>query len=170
MPNFSLSTRSHYRGYACDRLPYPYVIGAIGTVGTLSTFCLLGFAHSLPTIILFTLLFGFAAGSYCATWSASCLDIARLRKIPVDGVMLSLVFVRGVAALVGPLIAGALFQPSLSADTKLFGSFGFGPLIEFVGSCMLGVALIASLTGVTRKRVFSRVDARSLIDTTLSVG
>lgn len=145
----------HNRGYICDRFPYPLVMFSIGVVGTLSTFLLLGFARTLPVVLVFTLLFGFAAGSWCATWSSSSVDISRLRKIPVDSVMMSLVFVRGVAAIYGPLVAAALYQPSERTASKLWGSFGFGPLIEFVGSCMMGVLVLGGVTGLVRKQVIS---------------
>ncbi|KAJ7290403.1 major facilitator superfamily domain-containing protein [Mycena rebaudengoi] len=151
-------------GYACDRFAYPLVILFIGFVGGFSTFLLLGFARNLPTVLIFTLLFGWAAGSWCATWSAACLDISRLRKIPVHSVMLSLIFVRGVAALIGPLVAAALYQPEMRASTKLFGSFGFGPLIDFVGSCMLGVAVMGSVVGLTRKRIMHGLDTALLAE------
>ncbi|KAJ7290342.1 major facilitator superfamily domain-containing protein [Mycena rebaudengoi] len=151
-------------GYACDRFAYPLVILFIGSVGGLSTFLLLGFARNLPTVLIFTLLFGWAAGSWCATWSASCLDISRLRKIPVHSVMLSLIFVRGVAALIGPLVAAALYQPEMRASAKLFGSFGFGPLIDFVGSCMLGVAVVGSVVGLTRKKIMHGLDTTLLAE------
>ncbi|KAJ7109554.1 major facilitator superfamily domain-containing protein [Mycena crocata] len=149
-------------GYACDRIAYPLVILGIGSIGGLSTFLLLGFARSLSTVVVFTLLFGWAAGSWCATWSASCLDIARLRKIPIDSVMLSMIFIRGVAALIGPLVAAALYQSDMSTNSKLFGSFGFGPLIDFVGSCMLGVAVLGSVLGLTRKRIMHGFDTTIL--------
>ncbi|KAJ7096015.1 major facilitator superfamily domain-containing protein [Mycena crocata] len=145
-------------GYACDRFAYPLVILFIGAIGGLSTFLLLGFARNLATIVIFTLLFGWAAGSWTATWSASCLDIARLRKIPISSVMLSMVFVRGVAALIGPLIAAALYQSDMSTNAQLFGSFGFGPLIDFVGSCMLGVAVLGSVIGLTRNKIMHGFD------------
>ncbi|KAM0748404.1 MFS general substrate transporter [Meredithblackwellia eburnea MCA 4105] len=140
-------------GYACDRMPYPLVVGVIGICGSVSTFLLLGLAHNLPTVVCFTLLFGWAAGSYCATWSAACVDISKLRKVPVDSVMMSLVFVRGIAALVGPLIAAALYQPQNRMSETVFGSFGFGPLIEFVGTCMMGILVLAGVTGLTRKQL-----------------
>ncbi|KAJ7109562.1 major facilitator superfamily domain-containing protein [Mycena crocata] len=149
-------------GYACDRIAYPLVILGIGLIGGLSTFLLLGFARSLSTVVVFTLLFGWAAGSWCATWSASCLDIARLRKIRIDSVMLSMCFVRGVGALIGPLVAAALYQPDMSTNSKLFGSFGFGPLIDFVGSSMLGVAVLGSVLGLTRKRIMHGFDTTLL--------
>ncbi|KAJ7109581.1 major facilitator superfamily domain-containing protein [Mycena crocata] len=149
-------------GYACDRLAYPLVILSIGSIGGLSTFLLLGFARSLSTVVVFTLIFGWAAGSWCATWSASCLDIARLRKIPIDSVIMSMIFVRGVAALIGPLVAAGLYQSDMSTSSKLFGSFGFGPLIDFVGSCMLGVAVIGSVLGLTRKRIMHGFDTTLL--------
>jgi hypothetical protein len=140
------------------------VILFIGSVGGLSTFLLLGFARNLPTVIIFTLLFGWAAGSWCATWSASCLDISRLHKIPVHSVMLSLIFVRGLAALIGPLVAAALYQPEMRAHAKLFGSFGFGPLIDFVGSCMLGVAVVGSVVGLTRKKIMHGLETTLLAE------
>ncbi|KAJ7256898.1 major facilitator superfamily domain-containing protein [Mycena rebaudengoi] len=151
-------------GYACDRFAYPLVIFFIGFVGGLSTFLVLGFTRNLPTVLIFTLLFGWAAGSWGAVWPAACLDISRLQKIPVHSVMLSLIFVRGVAALIGPLVASALYQPEMRASAKLFGSFGFGPLIDFAGSCMLGVAVVGSVMGLTRKKIMHGLDTTLLAE------
>ncbi|KAK4687892.1 hypothetical protein P7C73_g2224, partial [Tremellales sp. Uapishka_1] len=49
------------------------------------------------------------------------------------------------------------------------GANGFEWLIEFVGSCMLGVALLASMTAFTRKRIFRGVDVQTLLDSSLVV-
>ena len=144
-------------GHACDRLAYPRVMLGIAMIGSLSTFLLFGLAQSLAGTLFFVLLFGWGAGSWCATWTASAFDIARLRSMQTATVLLSFTFVRGIASLVGPLIAAALYRPEDNLKKAVFGAFGFDHLIGFVGACMLATAIFAGALEITRKVSFQKV-------------
>ncbi|KZT57501.1 hypothetical protein CALCODRAFT_496142 [Calocera cornea HHB12733] len=48
---------------------------------------------------------------------------------------------KGLAAIVGPVIAGTLYNPADAATPSIYGLFGFGKVTLFVGSMMLATAL-----------------------------
>jgi hypothetical protein len=113
-------------------------------------------------VLLFTLIFGWAAGSYCATWPASATDLAKLRGIQSADVMLSFTVMRGLAAIIGPLVAAKLYRPELSDQVVTFGSFGFGGLIGFVGGCMGCVVLLGVGAEMARRMSFRGKEDDSL--------
>jgi hypothetical protein len=84
----------------------------IGITGTLASLLLFGLAKNLAMVLLFTLIFGWAAGSFCATWPASATDIARLRNMQSADVMISYTIMRGIAAIVGqPSCTDRILRP-----------------------------------------------------------
>jgi hypothetical protein len=109
-------------------------------------------------VLLFTLIFGWAAGSFPATWPAAATDIARLRNMQSADVMISFTIMRGIAAILGPLVAAKLYRVDLKADAAVFGGFGFAPLTIFVGVCMALVAGLAVLAEFSRRISFKGVD------------
>ena len=149
-------------GYLCDRYSYTRVILAIGATGAITSLLLFGLAKNLAMVLVFTLIFGWAAGSYCATWPASATDIARLRHLQAADVMITFTMVRGVAAIVGPLLAAKLYRPELRTERAIFGSFGFASLTIFVGVCMTVLTFVAIAIEVSRRLSFKGVDLRSL--------
>ena len=149
-------------GHACDRFAYSYIMMAIGVVGSLSAFLLFGLAQSLAGVMFFVLLYGWAVGSWCATWTPGAFDIARLRNMQTANVILSFTFVRGVASLIGPLIAASLYKPEENTHKAIFGSFGFDALIAFVGACMLAVSVFSAAIEVFRKMSFRGTDLSTL--------
>jgi MFS family permease len=151
-----------HSGYLCDRFSYTGITLGIGIAGTLASLLLFGLAKNLAMVLLFTLIFGWAAGSFCATWPASATDIARLRNMQSADVMITYTIMRGIAAIVGPLVAAKLYRPDLKADAAVFGSFGFAPLTIFVGICMSLVAGLAVLAEVSRRMSFKGVDVKLL--------
>lgn len=149
-------------GYACDRFSYTRVMLLLAIVGSLSTFLLFGLAQSLGGVLAFVFLYGFAAGAWCSTWTRSATDIARLRSMQTATVVLSFCFVRGIASLVGPLIAAALYRPEENVKKAIFGAFGFDRLIEFVGACMVITAVTTGALEFTRRVSFSKADDADL--------
>jgi MFS family permease len=149
-------------GYLCDRFSYTKIMLGIGITGTLASLLLFGLAKNLAMVLLFTLIFGWAAGSFCATWPASATDIARLRNMQSADVMISYTIMRGIAAIVGPLVAAKLYRPDLKADAAVFGSFGFRSLTIFVGIMMSLVAGLAVLAEFSRRMSFKGVDVKLL--------
>lgn len=152
-------------GWTVDRLDYGLAMAAIGAIGCVSSLALFGLSTGNEAmIIVFAIIFGFTAGGLGATWGRSARDVSSQCGTPTGTILPMFSAVKGIAALAGTFIAAALLQlgrgdkgttiPASSdssvADDKpkpgTFGSFGFGPLIIWVGSCMaclcaVGVAL-----------------------------
>jgi hypothetical protein len=76
--------------------------------------------------------------------------------------MISYTIMRGIAAIVGPLVAAKLYRPDLKADAAVFGSFGFRSLTIFVGIMMSLVAGLAVLAEFSRRMSFKGVDVKLL--------
>ncbi|UZJ53659.1 hypothetical protein CBS101457_002979 [Exobasidium rhododendri] len=150
-------------GYACDRYAYPGIILVIGVIGALSALLLLGLVQSLVGLVFFVLLFGMAAGSYCSTWSAAAYDVSRLKGMQTANVILSFTFVRGLASIIGPLVAAALYHPQKTQAKVGFGALGFEGLIIFVGACMVALALCSPLLTYLRRKAFCVKFARAAL-------
>ncbi|KDN35921.1 MFS general substrate transporter [Tilletiaria anomala UBC 951] len=132
-------------GHACDRLPYPLVTMVVGTVSSLSALLLFGLSTSISAIVVFIVLFGISAGGFTATWAASCGDVARIRNTQTSSILMSYGAIKGVASLIGPLIAAALLEQSqqgAAPGKAVFGSYGYAALIIWVGSCMAATAAL----------------------------
>ena len=64
-------------------------------------------------------------------------------------------FIRGIAAVTGPLIGSALYRPTIvtqHARSGEYGINGFRDLIVFVGASMLLAAITALIAFTWRKR------------------
>ncbi len=149
-------------GHACDRFSYPAIMAMIGVVASLSSLLLFGLVQSLGGVLGFVLLFAWSTGSFCALWTPGAFDIARLRSMQTATVILSFAFVRGVASLVGPLLAAALYKPEQNQHRAIFGSFGFDALIAFVGAMMASVCFCAAGVGFFRRLSFKSKDFSEL--------
>lgn len=75
---------------------------------------------------------------------------------------LAYMFIRGVAAVTGPLIGSALYRPSQIDERhpgpNSYGINGFKGLIVFVGSTMVGASLVALAAYKWRHIHLSRLD------------
>ena len=60
--------------------------------------------------------------------------------------------VKGVAAVIGPVISGLLLEAGQKISHGPFGKFGFGPVEIFVGSCALACSFSSLAVAATRPR------------------
>lgn len=61
---------------------------------------------------------------------------------------------KGVAAVIGPMLAGLLHEAGQSAAMSAgYGRFGFGKVEIFVGSCALVTTLGSIVVGTLKTRV-----------------
>lgn len=118
-------------GRLIDSMPYLVLMSSSALICALSAWLLLGFSHSLPLIIIFSLAFGAAGGGFpsecwrmrsqtgqahsrsyparlTAFYTPVSRSIAALRSQEVSPIYLAVIFVRGIAAVAGPLIGSAL--------------------------------------------------------------
>ena len=61
--------------------------------------------------------------------------------------------VKGVAAVIGPIVSGILLEAGKTVNHGPYGKFGFGPVEIFVGSCALACSLSSLAVVATRPRV-----------------
>lgn len=128
-------------GHFCDIAPYPYVIIASGAGASLSAYLLWGFAHSLGLIFAFVIIFGSLSGGFTSIWPAACAEIVGPdHQGTVSSVFGVLGIVKGVAAVIGPIVAAALHHPHDSAVRTVYSGYGFRDVTLFVGSMMLATA------------------------------
>ncbi|KAG8716912.1 hypothetical protein FRC09_015033 [Ceratobasidium sp. 395] len=128
-------------GHLCDIAPYPYVIILSGVGASLSAYLLWGFAHNLGLIFAFVVVFGSLSGGFSSIWPAACNDIVG----PDHQAIVSNVFgvfgmVKGLAAVIGPIVAASLHHPHDSAVRTVYSGYGFRDVTLFVGSMMAATA------------------------------
>ncbi|KAG9105152.1 hypothetical protein FRC07_009562, partial [Ceratobasidium sp. 392] len=151
-------------GHLCDIAPYPYVIILSGTGASLSAYLLWGFAHNLGLIFAFVVVFGSLSGGFSSIWPAACSDVVG----PDHQAIVSNVFgvfgmIKGLAAVIGPIIAAALHHPHDSAVRTVYSGYGFRDVTLFVGSMMAATA--AGGVGakyLTRRHLMNRPDSIEL--------
>jgi len=132
-------------GLLCDRLPYIRVIILSGVGAALSAYLLWGFAHTLSLIFLFVVVFGGLSGGFTSVWPSASSDIAGPDYS--NNIVLGCFSVaKGLAAIVGPLIATKLHDPNMlpvssaGSNSKHFGGYGFTSVTLFVGGMMVATA------------------------------
>lgn len=62
--------------------------------------------------------------------------------------------VKGVAAIIGPIISGVLLESGKSStinSSGAYGKFGFGPVEIFVGSCAMATSVSSLAVAATRR-------------------
>ncbi|KAH7322170.1 major facilitator superfamily domain-containing protein [Rhizoctonia solani] len=127
-------------GHICDIAPYQYVVIASGAGAALSAYLLWGFAHSLWLIFLFVVVFGSLSGGLGSVWPAASVDIAGSEQSAVSNVFGILAMSKGIAAVIGPLIAAELYHPEQSTMKSTYSGYGFRDVTLFVGSMMVATA------------------------------
>ena len=65
------------------------------------------------------------------------------------------VSIKGVAALIGPIVSSALLQAGRSASfsNSSYGKFGFGAVEIFVGSCAVAGSISSLAVLATKRRI-----------------
>ena len=65
-------------------------------------------------------------------------------------------FFRGLAAILGPILSGILYENGKSTGldgSSRYGQFGFGPVEVFVGTCAVATGLGSVIVATTRRRI-----------------
>ncbi|KAH7322169.1 major facilitator superfamily domain-containing protein [Rhizoctonia solani] len=140
-------------GHVCDIAPYGYVIVASGAGAALSAYLLWGFAHNLGLIFAFAVIFGSLSGGFCSVWPAASVEIAGSEQSSVSNIMGFLSMAKGLAAIIGPLVAALLHHPEQAAMRSTYSGYGFRDVTLFVGSMMVATAVGGMATRLAR-RVF----------------
>ncbi|KAJ3735187.1 MFS general substrate transporter [Lentinula guzmanii] len=137
-------------GRICDSYPYAAVILFSGLGSALGAFLLWGFATHLGLIFAFALVFGGLSGGFPGVWPAAATEIAGPVHEHVSLAFGAFGVVKGIAAIVGPIIAAALHDKSKTASYERYGSHGYRKVEIFVGVmaiatafCAIGVAFMS---------------------------
>ncbi|KAI5461957.1 monocarboxylate transporter [Mariannaea sp. PMI_226] len=118
-------------GWLSDRVQNVLILVFVSSViSSIVSFTLWGFAHSLESVLMFALIYGWFAGGYVVFWARFGTSIAEDPQ-PVFSLM---AFGRGIGNIsTGPIAARLLAGPVTSG----YGLGKFQPLILFLGSSML---------------------------------
>ncbi|KAF4619928.1 hypothetical protein D9613_004669 [Agrocybe pediades] len=142
-------------GRVCDSYPYPYVVFASGLGSALSAFLIWGFASSLGVVFAFSAVFGAFSGGFAAIWPAAASDIGGSRDHITSLAIGCFAGVKGLGAIVGPIIAASLHDEGDYAQTA-YGGYGFRDVEIFVGSMAtatsIGALFLAYFSASKRKR------------------
>ncbi|SCV68198.1 BQ2448_319 [Microbotryum intermedium] len=117
-------------------------------IATVSIF-LLRVGDDFVKTLLFALLIGVSAGGFASTWFPSSIDVSICMGRRSDPSQSAVVFgylaiVRGVASIVGPIIAGSVYEPTSVEGGDRMGRYGmqnFVVLIGILGMVALGLIL-----------------------------
>lgn len=138
-------------GRLIDVASYTKLMAASTVISSLSALLLLGFSQSLPLLIIFSLIFGTAGGGFTTFLTPMSNDLALVNNQQTAPIYLALIFVRGIAAVIGPLIGSALYNVNES-DFSIYGTKGFRGLVLFVGIGMAAASIFSVLAHVLRKK------------------
>lgn len=160
-------------GHLTDVIPYPWVmfVSAIGSA--ISAFLLWGFADSLAKVFAFAIIFGGLvrillatldccaiilrnyqqSGGFSSVWPAAASDSAGRYPEQTTITFTCFAFLKGVAAVIGPILSGVLLQAGQSFGTNgKYGKFGFGSVELFVGSCAVATCIGSLFVAAASKR------------------
>jgi len=141
-------------GYLCDRMSYSRVVIISGLGSALAAYLLWGYARNLGLIFAFAILFGCLGGGFSSIEPPAAAEISP--NSLSSGVIVGLFgAVKGVAAIVGPLLAGSLYNPMDAGIPSTYGLFGFEKVTLFVGGMMIATAaggLVSATVSHVRQR------------------
>ncbi|PCH44516.1 MFS general substrate transporter [Wolfiporia cocos MD-104 SS10] len=143
-------------GLLCDRLPYAWIMSVSALGGGLAAFLLWGFAHTLPLVIAFAIVFGGLMGGFNSVGPAAAADCAGSKPEQSSLIWACSWVLKGVAVVIGPIISGVLYDTGRSAlhtNELRYGAFGFKNFEIFVGTCAVATSLASIVVAATRNRV-----------------
>lgn len=143
-------------GHLCDRLPYAWIMFTCTLGSGIAVFVLWGFAHTLPPIFVFSVIFGGLMGGFNSVGPIAASDCAGNKPEQSSLVWACSFFLKGIAAVVGPLVSGILYDAGRSSGHRIdtrYGAFGFGQVEIFVGVCAMATSVMSIVVAIARRRV-----------------
>lgn len=151
-------------GYLCDVFSFSLVIVVAGMGSALSAFLLWGFANNLGMIFAFVVFYGVTAGGFSSIFAPVGSAVYGSDSLSAGVIPGYLGALRGVAAIVGPIVTASLYSPTEPSLSREYGLYGFGKMEMFVGGTMaatiLGGIVSWCLTVVKKKGRSSEEDAK----------
>lgn len=109
------------------------LVSAVGA--SVSVFMLWGFSTALPTLCIFSIVYGFFAGAFSTSWTAIIRELRLIDSHADAGIMFGMFAAgRGIGNIVsGPISETLLATGSWQGFAELGYGTPFGGLIVFVG-------------------------------------
>ncbi|SJX62675.1 related to monocarboxylate permease [Sporisorium reilianum f. sp. reilianum] len=150
--NASAAVTYFVLGYLVDRFPYALLMATSTALNLVFTVLVFGFAgRSLTKIVIFVVFYGVTGGGFSSFLTPVSRDIRdKSRSHEFSLRFLYLVCVRGIAAMLGPIVAVQFYPERLGAEST-YGSFGFTRFIAFIAGT-LALSTLASLAIFAHKR------------------
>lgn len=142
-------------GRLIDALSTPVLMSICATISALSAFFFWGFSNSLVLLIIFTLVFGATAGGFTTFLTPAAKDISSMNNQETSTVYLALIFLRGIAVVIFPLIAGTIYDAEKASSFHLYGMGGFRGLVIFTGCMMFVPGALAMVVSRYRKSLLA---------------
>ncbi|KZT57500.1 MFS general substrate transporter [Calocera cornea HHB12733] len=145
-------------GFLCDKFSYTLVVVLAGVGSALSAFLLWGFGSNIGMIFAFVVVFGVTAGGFSSIFApVGAAVFGKKTDFVSAGVIPGyLGALRGIAAIVGPIVSASLYSPNEPPLSGAYGLHGFGRMEIFVGTMtaitIVGGLLSWALTQVERRR------------------
>ncbi|KAJ9475618.1 putative transporter ESBP6 [Pseudozyma hubeiensis] len=142
-------------GPAIDKLSFTLAMAVSTSLCAITALLLFGFATSLAIVLVFVLTFGAAGGGFGCFITPIARDVSTMTNSDNALQFLAWMFIRGIAAVSGPLIGSALYRPSVITEHPRGGDYGingFRDLIIFVGTSMSFATVAALAAHFWRKR------------------
>ncbi|EMD38972.1 hypothetical protein CERSUDRAFT_112686 [Gelatoporia subvermispora B] len=139
-------------GHLTDRFPYPWIMFVSAVGSGIAAFLLWGFANTLAQVFAFAIMFGGLSGGFSSVWPAAAADCAGSKPEHAGITFGSTALCKGVAAVIGPIISGILYEAgkASSSGPARYGSFGFGTVEIFVGTCAIATSIGSILVAATK--------------------
>ncbi|OCH87540.1 MFS general substrate transporter [Obba rivulosa] len=139
-------------GHLSDRFPYPWIMFVSALGSGIAAFLLWGFATTLAQVLAFAIVFGGLSGGFSSIWPVAAADCAGSKPEHAGITFGSTALCKGVAAVIGPIISGILYEAGRSSTQghARYGSFGFGTVEIFVGTCAIATSIGSILVAATR--------------------
>ncbi|CAO1622107.1 unnamed protein product [Sympodiomycopsis kandeliae] len=138
-------------GRLIDSTSYTKLMAISTSICSLSAFLLLGFSRSLPLLIIFSLIFGTAGGGFTTFITPISNDLALIHNQQTAPIYLAFIFVRGISAVIGPLIGSSLYNVDES-DFSIYGTKGFRGLVVYVGCGMAAASILSGVAHWLRRK------------------
>ncbi|KAI0923643.1 hypothetical protein AcV5_009127 [Taiwanofungus camphoratus] len=142
-------------GHLCDRFPYAWVMFASALGSGIAAFLLWGFAHTLPLVFFFAIVFGSLSGGFSSVAPVAAADCAGSKPEQLGIICACSFLLKGIAVVVGPVLSGILYNIGKSSSHNTparYGFFGFGPIEIFVGTCAIATSITSILVAAARQR------------------
>ncbi|KAI0788899.1 major facilitator superfamily domain-containing protein [Abortiporus biennis] len=113
-------------GWLSDKFPYPWIMFANALISSMAAFLLWGFADTLAQVFVFAIIFGGLSGGFSSVGFSVAVDSAGENPEQAPMALTAFTFVKGIAAIIGPIVSGILLEAGKSSTFGNIGSTSYG--------------------------------------------